>query len=129
MATAEISNGQEIDLSKVPIELLVQELAKRKEEARKLKAKQKHEKVCCKNCAYRIYGRTHFGASIYNDTWVCLKRPKNPANLFGRVPSYNMAYFVCDKKYNGCEMFLHRDSEEGKKIIKLNNTMSFRVTD
>lgn len=130
MATKENINGQPvIDLSQIPTELLEQELKKRKAEVKELREKLKREKVCCKNCAYRIYGRTYFGSSMFNETWVCLKRPKDPTNLFGRVPSYNMAYYVCDHKYNGCELFLHKDSPKGREIVKENKTMSFRVID
>ena len=118
-----------IDLSEIPTELLRQELDKREQEERRLRKKLAHDKVCCKNCAYRIYGKTQFNSSLYDETWVCQKRPKTPQNVFGRTPDYNKAYFVCLYKYNGCNMFLHKDSEEGQKIAKKNQAMSFRVID
>lgn len=118
-----------IDLSEISTELLQQELDKRKRADQELRKRLAHDKVCCKNCAYRIYGKTQFSSSIYDETWVCQKRPKNPPNIFGRVPDYNQAYFACKYQYNGCDMFLHKDSEEGQKVVKKNQTMSFRVTD
>lgn len=129
MAANDITDGTMIDLSEIPTELLQQELDKRKKAKRELREKLAHDKVCCKNCAYRIYGKTQFTSTLYNETWVCLKRPKASSNIFGRVPYYNQAYFACGPQYNGCDMFLHKDSEEGREIIKGNQTMSFRVID
>ena len=90
-----------IDLSEVPTELLQQELDKRKTTERELREKLAHDKICCKNCAYRIYGKTQFDSAMYNETWVCKKKPKEARNLFGRVPDYNQAYYVCSYRYNG----------------------------
>lgn len=118
-----------IDLSEIPTELLQQELDKRKRDARQLREQLMHDKVCCKNCAYRIYGKTQFTSSMYDETWVCQQRPKTPLNTFRRVPDYNKAYFACSSQYNGCDMFLHKDSEEGQKIVKKNQSISFRVID
>lgn len=116
-----------IDLSEIPTELLEQELIKRKAEAKEEREKLAYEKVCCKNCAYRIYGKTYYRGNILEETWVCKKRPKKARNIFGRVPDYNKAYYVCGYKYNGCKMFLHKDSEKGKKIIKKHINATFRV--
>lgn len=130
MATSDIIDKTKmIDLSEIPTELLQQELDKRKKANKELREKLAYNKICCKNCAYRIYGKTKFDASMYNETWVCQKRPKIPVNAFGRVPDYNKAYFACGNQYNGCDMFLHKDSEDGRKIIKENQTMSLRVID
>lgn len=118
-----------IDLSEIPTELLKQELEKRRAAAKAQREKELYEKVCCKNCAYRIYGKTFFRGSILAETWVCKKRPKDINNVFGRVPDYNKAYYACDRKYNGCKMFVHKDSEKGKKLVKKFMTASFRVID
>lgn len=129
MAANNNIDGTMIDLSEIPTELLQQELDKRKKKERELREKAAYEKVCCKNCAYRIYGKTVHMSSLYEETWVCLKRPKRvpKRNVFGRVPDYNKAYFACSYQYNGCKMFLHKDSDKGKKIVEKNRTMSLRA--
>lgn len=127
MVADNITDGTMIDLSEIPTELLEQELNKRKKAARELREKQRHDKVCCRNCAYRIYGKSTFSSNIMEDTWVCKKRPKTPTNVFERVPDYNKAYYVCARQYDGCEMFLHKDSEQGQKEVKKNRRLSFRV--
>ena len=128
-AVKDLENAQSIDLSKVPTELLKQELDKRKKENKILQEKLAHEKICCKNCAYRIYGKTKFDSAIYSETWVCKRRPKlvPKRNAFGKVPDYNQAYYACDRKYDGCKKFLHKDSERGKKITAKNKHIYSRV--
>lgn len=118
-----------IDLSKIPTDILKQELEKRRVAAKEQREKDLYEKVCCKNCAYRVYGKTQFGGAILGETWVCKKRPKKADNIFGRVPDYNKAYYACHWKYNGCKMFVHKDSERGKKLVKKYMNASFRVID
>ncbi len=129
MAANESTEEKTIDLSQIPTELLAQEFFKRKQEAREKREELAYKKACCRNCAYRIYGKSQFNSSILQETWVCQKRPKTPRNIFGRVPEYNKAYYACQKRYNGCKMFLHKDSPRGKKIVEKNKAMSFRVTD
>lgn len=130
MAANEESNRKEtIDLSQVPTELLKEELEKRRKIAKAEREKAAYEKICCKNCAYRVYNKPWRNNTLYEETWVCLKRPK-PVPLkvpFGRLPDYNKSYYVCGSQYNGCKMFLHKDSEKGKKIVQENRTMSFRA--
>lgn len=132
MAAIEISGSTPaIDLSQVPTELLEQELNKRRKEAKELREELAYKKACCKNCAYRIYGKTSFDSAFYSDTWVCKKRPKKVPrrNFFGQVPKYCQAYYACDRKYDGCKMFLHKDSQKGKAIIEKNKGMYLRVTE
>ncbi len=119
-----------IDLSEIPTELLKQELDKRKAAAKEQKEKEKYERKCCKNCAYRIYGKTFFKGSILSETWVCKKHPKKIISIFNNVPEYNRAYYSCNYfKNKDCKMFIHKDSEKGKKIVKKYMRASFRVID
>lgn len=116
------------DLSQIPTGLLKAELERRKPIERAERERAAYEKACCKNCAYRIYSRSWSLSTMYEETWVCLKRPKRVPNKvpFGRLPEYNKAYYVCGYKYDGCEMFLHRDTPEGQEIVKANQTMALR---
>jgi hypothetical protein len=120
-----------IDLSQVPTDILREELERRRLAAKVEREKAAYEKVCCKNCAYRVYNKSHFTNTMFEETWVCLKRPKEPpAKIpFGRVPDYNKSYYVCGRQYNGCKMFIHKNSEKGQKIVKRNQIMAFRAID
>lgn len=114
-----------IDLSEIPLEDLEAELNKRKQEIREAKIKARAEKVCCQNCAYQFFGKTNLGNLQSGDSLVCYKRPKRiPRNYFETIPDYMQTYCACSAQYNGCTMFVHKESEEGRKIAKRLSFMS-----
>ena len=107
-----------IDLTTIPFEDLKAEFERRKAIAKAARKKASEEKVCCRNCAYRFSGYTNNGRiQGTHTTWVCFKRPKiTRFNYLDHPPVYNDTYHVCKVAYDGCEMFVHRRSAEGKKI-------------
>lgn len=119
-----------IDLTEVPLEDLKAELGRRANIRRIERDAEKKIKVCCENCAYRIYGRTHAGRLEY-ETWVCEARPKNKQfGYAGNILPYNTVFYCCDAHYNNvCELFVHKESEEGKKIVKKRRKMVGVVSD
>lgn len=118
-----------IDLTSVPLEELKAELARRKEVAKEVRKKALEEKVCCRNCAYRIQGKTNGGPLQSYDSWVCYKRPKKTKNnYFDNVPKYNQAYWACGPQYKGCPMFVHKKSVEGENITRKISSMDDRIS-
>lgn len=117
-----------IDLSEVPTEELKEELKRRlalEREARKQKNK---ELIRCKNCAFRIPGRTSYGKLQGYDSWVCYKRPKQFKTYFSNGPQYTKAYYACSAAIKGCEMFVNKNTEEGIKIRQKLSLMADRIS-
>lgn len=105
-----------VDLTTVPLEDLKAELNRRKIIAQEARKKARDEKVCCKNCVYRIQGRTNNGLLQTYDSWVCYRRPKKFRNYLEHAPKYNQAYFACNNRIKECSMFVHKKSPKGLKI-------------
>lgn len=106
------------DLSQIPTEVLQEELDKRRALKRAEREEERKNRVGCDNCAHRIYGPAQRSLCKY-ETWVCELRPLQTKHYYFSSPvPYNKAYRVCTRLFDGCEMFLHKDSEEGKKLVK-----------
>lgn len=116
-----------IDLKKVPLADLKAEVERRMELERAARKKAAEEKACCKNCAYRIFGRTSYGKIQGYESLVCYKKPKKFKNYFNDGPKYNQAYYACSPVIKGCEMFVHKNSAEGIKIRKKLSPMTDKI--
>ena len=117
-----------IDLSKVPLNDLKDELKRRMAAAREAREKEMAERNCCRNCAYRISGRTNYSKIQGCESWVCYKKPKKFKTYFDNGPQYNQAYFACSPTIKGCEMFVHKNSAKGTKIRQKISPMANRIS-
>lgn len=118
-----------IDLSEIPTEVLKAELEKRRLIAKAAREKAAREKVCCRNCAHRTLGKSNYRNYSAETTWICeVKRRQTITNrtYFANGPQYNYTYYVCGRKHDGCELFIHKDSETGKRIIQERKSMADR---
>lgn len=127
VANLAINRFNMIDLSMVPLADLKAEVARRTAIEREARKKAVEERACCKNCAYRIFGRTNYGKLQGYESWVCYKKPKKFKTYFNNGPEYNQAYFACSPVIKGCEMFVHKNSAEGIKIRKKLSPMTDRI--
>lgn len=116
-----------IDLSTVPLSELKAEVARRTAIEREARKKAKEERVSCRNCAYRIMGRANYGKIQGQESWVCYMRPKKFKTYQGSGPEYTRAYYSCSPFIKECEMFVHKNSEEGAKIRKKLFPMASRI--
>lgn len=117
-----------IDLSEVPTKDLKEELKKRIELEREARKERYEGLVRCKNCAFRISGRTNYGKLQGYESWVCYKRPKQFKTYFSNGPQYTKAYYACSPAIKGCGMFVHKNSEEGIKIRQKLALMADRLS-
>lgn len=115
------------DLTKVPLSELKAEVARRMAIEREARRKAKEEKRCCRNCAFRIIGRTNYGRIQGCESWVCYMQPKKFKNYQNSGPGYNKAYYACNPLIRDCDMFVHKNSEEGIKFRKKHSSMSERI--
>lgn len=121
------------DLKDVPFEELKAEFLRRLAERREQKKIEKSTRASCENCAFRIWGKVYMQGFTNHETWVCSKKPRSILNrgaYSGTVLPYMNAYVTC-KRYlpEPCDMFLHKDSPEGKKIVESRQTMADRFSD
>lgn len=119
------------DLDNVSFEELKKEYLKRLEIRRKQKKEMIRTRPRCHNCAHRIWGKVFGSGSTNHETWVCEKKPKNMHRfVYGTyVLPYMQAYMSCLTQHEDCEMFVHKDSEQGQKIIRKRSSMADRIAD
>lgn len=118
-----------MDLSQIPLKDLEEEVARRKAEIKRLKKEAAENRICCRNCAFRVIGKS---ISTYPETWVCEKRPKDHGAYKADVPFYLRTFMACGRMYHDkCQIFIHAKSEEGKKIIKerIKQNRRYRIGD
>lgn len=117
-----------IDLSEVSTKDLKDELERRMALEKEARKRASEERACCKNCAFRIFGRTSYGKLQGYESWVCYKKPKKFKTYFNNGPQYNQAYYACSPTIKGCEMFIHKNSAEGIKIKQKLSPMADRLS-
>lgn len=116
-----------VDLSEVPTEALKEELERRIAINKKARREKFEGLIRCKNCAFRIPGRTGYGKLQEYDSWVCYKKPKQFKTYFNNGPQYTQAYYACSTAIKECGMFVHKNSAEGIKIRKKLSVMADRI--
>lgn len=114
-------------LDKIPFKELYKYFQKRKADHSVELKETKSQRHICKNCAFRIWGKVYKNGSIHGgSTWVCIKKPKKIKSGYADdLPAYMKAYKVCRMtSIKPCKMFLHKDSEEGKKVVEHNRQIT-----
>lgn len=120
-------------LRDVPFNELEKEYLRRVQERKEERKKQKYERRTCRNCAFRIWGKIYTSGLTNHETWVCEKKPKplQRKHIYSGSPlPYLQAHIACISQRNkSCELFIHKDSEEGKEIIQQRQSMSDFISD
>lgn len=120
----------EFNLDNVPFEELEEAYWRRRRQKIQEHKKEIASRHNCRNCAYRIYARTWQGGLQGHETWVCQMRPKMNKSYHSTMPIYARSYRSCSNLTTlDCEMFVHRESEKGKQIVRKNQTMAERLSD
>lgn len=118
------------DLDNIPFDKLEAAYLERRKKKIEEKKETARQQPCCRNCAHRIWGRVYKKGMTNHETWVCELKPKKRRyikyNL--KVPPYLRAFESCATQCYGCSMFLHRESEEGKRLIEKRHCVADRIS-